>query len=266
MLPSESYSTAEGDEVNMSAIKYKYPPIEEALCEFTFEPGPQGSQLDFALPGRLQMHPKVKEEYKGQARTQNIQTIASTQNHPAVAIQDAVFRIQLPTEDGTRLISMGVNTLAITVLRPYEGWQSFKPRIESALSAFCEVSGLSTVVRVGIRYINRIIVPAENAKASSFLNFIPEEHEIFGAPVNSFLRRAEYIRPDGVKMIVTQATLQPQSPNTTEYLLDIDTVLDNARLTENSDIIAQAETLHGVESDAFECLITQDARNLFNAD
>ena len=215
----------------MSAKKYKNPPIEEALCEFTFAHSAQGQQIDLTLPGRFQMHPSIKGEYSGPARTQNVQTIANAPNNPAFAIHDVIFRIQLPTVDGTRLISIGANTLAVTVLRPYEGWEAFKPRIRCALKAFSEVTGLSPVMRIGVRYINRIVVPTANAKPTSFLLFIPEEHKIFGAPVNSFMQRTEYIRPDGIKVIVTQATLQPDAPNTTEYLLDIDTIWEKEPLS-----------------------------------
>jgi uncharacterized protein (TIGR04255 family) len=251
----------------MSAKKYKRPPIEEALCEFTFMPSAEGQQIDLTLPGRLLMNAAMKE-YSGHARTQNLQTIATAPNNPSVAIHDAIFRIQLPTADGTRLVSVGANTLGITVLRPYEGWEAFKPRIQRALVAFSESTGggLSPVTRIGVRYINRIVVPTANANPMSFLRGCPEEHEIFGVPVNSFMQRAEYIRPDGIKVIFTQATLQPVAPNTTEYLLDIDTLWDKEPLADQEQIIAMAQTLHDIEGAAFEDLITDDARNLFDAD
>ena len=121
----------------MSARKYKHPPIEEALCEFTFPPRAQGQQFDLTLPGRLQVQDSMKE-YSGQARTQNIQTIATAENTGQIAVQRTLISIELPMADGTRLISVGANTLAISVLRPYDGWQNFRPRIEQALEAFTE--------------------------------------------------------------------------------------------------------------------------------
>lgn len=249
----------------MSTKKYKIPPIEEALVEFTFAPSAKGQQIDLTLPGRLQMHPALQGEYSGVARTQNLQTIATAANNPAFTIHDAILRIQLPTQDGSRLISVGANTLAVTVLRPYEGWEAFKPRIERALTAFAEVADFGSVIRVGVRYINRIVVNSHGVKPTSFLRFIPEEHEIFGAPVNSFMQRAEYVRPDGIKMIVTQATLEPASPNTTEYLLDIDTIWEKEPLADREQIIATTEALHNIEGQAFEALITDKAREIFDA-
>src|ERR1700677_5166372 len=102
----------------MSAKQYARAPIEETLCEFTF--APISKQFDFSLPGRLQLHSSMRE-YSGAPRTQNIQTITAGANQPHVAVQNALFRIQLPTVDGTRMVAVGANVLAVTVLRPYEG-------------------------------------------------------------------------------------------------------------------------------------------------
>ena len=154
----------------------------------------------------------------------------------------------MPTPDGTRLLSIGPNTLAITVLRPYDGWHNFKPRIERALQAFCEVtSSPSPVTRVGVRYINRVVVTGSDAKAITFLKGIPDGGEPLQAPVTSFMQRAEYVRPDGIKVLITQATLQPTTPDTSEFLLDIDVLRDNAMLSTQAEIIGVAETLHEIE-------------------
>src|SRR5271170_6401599 len=159
----------------MSAKQYARPPIEEALCEFTF--APLTPQFDFLLPGRLQLQGSMRE-YSGAPRTQNIQTIDTGANQPHFAVQNALFRIQLPTVDGTRMVSIGPNVLAVTVLRPYEGWPNFRPRIEAALSAYREVTGVSPAVRIGVRYVNRIAVPDPHVKAASFLKGLPEESQI----------------------------------------------------------------------------------------
>ena len=187
----------------MSTRQYKNPPIEEALCEFTFKPLVEGQQFDLTLPGRLRVEPKMAE-YSGQSRTQNIQTIATTvataEQPSNVAIQNALFRIQLPTVDGKRMISIGANTLAINVLRPYEGWHNFRPRIERALEAFTKISGVSPVVRIGVRYINRIVIPATDVRPSSFLGSIPKESRVSESQLTNFMERGEYVRHDSLKI------------------------------------------------------------------
>jgi len=248
----------------MQTRQYKNPPIEEALCEFTFRPSVEGQQLDFTLPGRLLVEPTMAE-YSGQSRTQNIQTIATADNASNVAIQNMLFRIQLPTVDGKRIISVGANTLAITVLRPYEGWQNFRPRIERALEAFTKVSGVPSVVKIGVRYINRIVIPGTDIRPSAFLRSIPEKSHISDSLLTNFIERGEYVRHDRLKVIVTQATLQPTKPDTTEYLLDIDTLWDKEPLDGHETIMSAVEQLHEIEGAAFRALITDESEELFDA-
>jgi len=248
----------------MSTRQYKNPPIEEALCEFTFKPPVEGQQFDYTLPGRLRAE-QAMEEYSGQSRTQNIQTIAATGNSSNFAIQNALVRIQLPTIDGTRIISVGLNTLAVTVLRPYEGWEKFRPRIERALETFTKVSGMLSVVRIGIRYINRVIIPVADVRPSAYFNNIPEQRHIPDSLLTNFMERGEYVRRDGLKVIVTQATLQAAKPDTTEYVLDIDTLWDNEQLDGHEAIMSAVDTLHKIEGATFEALITDESRTLFDA-
>jgi len=247
----------------MPAKQYKNPPIEEAVCEFTFVAWAPDQQFDFTLPGRLKMHP-LMAEYSGQPRTQNVRTIAA--NDPStVAVQTSLLRVQLPTSDGRHLISIGRNTLAITALRPYDGWTNFMPRVERALDAFHEIISYAAVTRIGVKYVNRIIVPKAGASATEVLTEVPAQDKISETRLSNFTQFAEFVRTDGVKVLVTQATLQPNTPNTTEYLLDIDAIWDHQVLGSRTEIVAAVERLHDVEGAAFEALITEKARGLFDA-
>jgi uncharacterized protein (TIGR04255 family) len=242
----------------MSAKQYKNPPIEEALCEFMFASTATGQQFDLTVPGRLKMHPSMKE-YSGEPRTQNIPRISANMP-PTIAL-----RVQLPTADGRRLVSIGHNTLAISVLRPYDGWENFKLRIEHVLDAYFEAISPFAVVRIGVKYVNRILVRNAVAHPASFLTGLPTEDKISDARLANFTQFTEFVRTDQIKVLVTQATLQPIAQDTTEYLLDIDTIWDHRELGSRTEIIDMIERLHDIEGAAFEALITNEARSLFDA-
>jgi len=248
----------------MSTKQYKNSPIDEAMCEFTFASNIPNAPFDLALPGRLQVH-RLMDEYKGHVRTQNRQTIMTNENAPNVAVQSALFRIQIPNIEGTRLISIGQNTLAISTLRPYDGWESFRLRIGKALQAYWEIKTPASVTRIGIRYINHIVAPGLERDHSRLLVGIAAQDANIDATLSNFTRRGEYLKADGTKLLITKSTLQPVSPNTTEYLLDIDTVWDSKPLEDRAQIITTADQLHEAEGVAFEALITDEARRLFDA-
>jgi len=240
----------------MSARQYKNPPIEEAVCEFTFASSAQ--QFDLTVPGRLKVHPLMKE-YSGEPQTQNIQVISPNQ------LPIFEFRVQLPTGDGRRLVSLRRNTLAISVLRPYDGWPNFKPRIESVLDAFFDAISQFTVTRIGVKYVNRIIVPMAGAHPARVLTAPPSEDKILDACLTNFTQFAEFVRTDKVKVLLTQATLQPVAQDKTEILLDVDTIWDHQPLSDRNEIFNMVEKLHEVEGATFERLITDEARRLFDA-
>jgi uncharacterized protein (TIGR04255 family) len=242
--------------------KYKNPPIDEALVEFTFAPP---VEWDLTLPGKL--HNLLKDEYTGKTRQQNVQTVATApadQSAISLQVQNELLRIQFPTADGTRLVSIGRNTLAISMLKPYEGWESFKPRIERALDAYRQIASPENVTRIGIRYINRIIVQEKNADPSKFFNYDLSNDPILKAKITSFMKRFEFENSAGDKLLITHAALLPSNAEHTEFILDIDTIWDRAPL-DFEKAIEKMEHLHEVEGAAFEKIITEEARKLFDA-
>ncbi|MGH6793880.1 MAG: TIGR04255 family protein [Methylocella sp.] len=242
----------------MSAKQYKNPPIEEAVCEFTFASHASGHQFDLTVPGRLKVH-RLMEEYSGEPRTQNIQIISPNKT-PTIEL-----RVQLPTVDARRLVSTRHNALAISVLRPYDGWENFKSRIERALDAYFEAISQVAVTRIGVKYVNRIVVPKAGANPAAVLTALPVEGKISDARLANFTQFTEFVRTDEIKVLVIQATLQFGALDKTEYLLDIDVIWDHQALSRRNEIIDMVEKLHAIEGAAFEALITDEARSLFDA-
>lgn len=245
----------------MPSRQYKNPPIEEALCDFTFSPI---AEWDFTLPGKL--HSEIEKDYPGKPRQQRLQTVTTGfgAEQPGIALQEQLMRIQFPTKDGTRLVSIGNNTLTISVLRPYEGWTKFKPRIENALAAYRKITNPEAVTRIGLRYINRIVVLEPKQNPSKFFNYNLSDDEVLKAKIVSFLKRFEYVAKNGAKLLITHALIEPSSPERTEFILDIDTIWDSAPL-EFEKVMETTENLHGVEGGAFEAIITEETRKLFDA-
>src|SRR5436190_1122998 len=148
---------------------YKNPPIQEAVCEFTFAPLKGNPEWDLTLAGKLQVDPDLAE-YSAPSRQQLMQEISASGNKPEATLQQSLFRIHLPTPKNDALLSLGHNILGIVALKPYEGWKKFQPRILRALEVYTKKTGQTTVTRIGVRYINRIVTPIPDAsKASTFL-------------------------------------------------------------------------------------------------
>lgn len=250
---------------------YTNPPIEEAICEFQFVPPKDNAEWDLTIPGKLQVQ-KELEDYSGPSRQQHIQSVAAS-NVMDVAVTNALFRVQLPTKDGKSILSVGPYTLGVSVLRPYEGWKKFRLRIINALETYTKVARQTTIKRIGLRYINRVVAPSVGASSASkyltgvqtMLSGTTETNRKIDGQLTAINARHEFETSDKIKLFVTLATIDPTTPKTSEYLLDIDVVCDHLVIDGLDEISSMMDKLHDIEGGIFEALITNDSRKLFDA-
>lgn len=241
---------------------YTNPPIEEALVEFRLVLA-QG--WDLTLPGKL--HEKVKGEYAGKPREQRL-VQASFQSvegqPPGFAMHEGFGRAQLVDTEGHKLLSLGPDVLSVNVLKPYDGWQSFKPRIDQALRAYAEVAGADKVTRIGVRYINRVVIPSSDIDPSDYFLCGPAAPQV-GLPsrLGAFVNRAEHVFDDGTKLIVTFASIDAEE-GSSAYLLDLDVIWEGTAPLEISAALEKVDLLHQREGEAFEALITDKTREVFH--
>lgn len=258
--------------------KYKNAPIEEAMCEFSFGVSNPNVQWDLTLPGRIAQHPKIAHIYNGPSQQQQVNQLFATSGSafqpgaPSMTFATGLLRVLIPTGDGKAVLGVGANTVSISSLRPYEGWDRFKPRIQTALNAYSETAKQDSISRVVIKYINRIVAPSPGADsvAEYLLDVAPThrakretEKKAFTAKLSGYQYRKEYHIDDGVKIFVTQATLQPSDPETSEFLLDLE-VLWEAHTISLEQAMVKVEHLHATEGAIFESFLTDKARKLFD--
>lgn len=254
---------------------YKNPPIQEAVCEFTFAPVDPAAEWDLAIPGKLQLQPELGE-YSAPSRQQYVQTVAANvaKGQPDFALSNTLFRVHLPRQDNQALLSIGANVLGVIVMKPYKGWdEDFRDRIVNALKVYTGVTGQKVVKRIGLRYINRLVLPvAGAASAEKYLTQVqtalaattPTDAKVQGK-LTAINARHEFETQDGFKFFITHATIDPTSPGTTEYLVDIDAACDSQTLDGVDKITAVMDKLHDMQGGIFEELITEEARKIFDA-
>lgn len=250
--------------------RYKNPPIEEALCEFRFKPG---QDWDLTIPGKL--HAKLSDEYAGKPRQQKVVEVgleAQGGKPPNFKYGEGLGKVQLITGNGKRMVGIGQDVLSIHILRPYQdplrpdrsGWDEFKPRISRALDAYLEVAEPIGVCRIGIRYINKIVIPQEEVKVEQYLRCaLPE---ISGLPnwMNNFVSQVQYVYPDGVRLILSQGSVDTPEEHV-GFLLDLDVIWEGTEPIAQEEALTKAEDLRTREREAFETVITDKARELFDA-
>ncbi len=242
---------------------YKTPPIEEAIVEFRFVP----TKWNPELVERFCQHENIRSFYVGLRKVMQVQNTnirINPEKQPEVSQQNEIPRQMLLDESGTRLLTIGHDVLSVNSQRPYEGFEErFKERIESALRAYTEVAGCCRVIRIGVRYINKIVLTGKNKDRGAHFTFRPFEPSIPGFSLQSFLERVLLTSEDQTQMLVTHVPVAGESLPT--FLLDIDVFksFQDAPLC-FAEAISETGTLHDQEKQVFEAMINDEARRLFH--
>ncbi len=250
--------------------QYKNPPIEEALCQFRF---PSGREWDSTIPSRLQV--KLGDEYAGEQKERRVLEVKSQVQEgipSSLRSNDELTRIHLPTKSGKRLIGVGPDVLSVHMLRPYQnpdkpacgGWEEFSCRIRQALGMYYEVVEPTGVSGIGIRYINKILIPEGTVKVEDYLKCALSEVDELPDLVRNFMSHVDYLYEDGVRLLVSQGPSNAPSGHVC-FLLSLDVIWKGIEPVAQDKALEIVEILRGREREAFEAVITDKTRELFNA-
>jgi uncharacterized protein (TIGR04255 family) len=250
-----------------SRRQYKYPPIEEAVCELRFN----ASGWDITWPGQL--FNLTKKDYSAKPRSQQ-QSIVSIEPGTGLTVKPELLKTQLVSADGKRLLGIAPGTFSIHELRPYSGWESFHERIRSSIQSLLTVANEIAVSRIGIRYINRIPITGESAELSEFFTCVPDKTGNLPEAVMSFFARVDFAYPQDDSIVRVTFASGDGSTDELIVMLDIDAIWENQAtpmvLAPGSDAIKKFDLmlcdLRDRERNVFEGLITDKTRKVFDAE
>lgn len=250
--------------------RYRNPPIDEAVCEFHFRPGPD---WDLTIPGKL--HSVLASEYDGKRSSQqSIDVGVEIKNDEPSNLRygQRLSKVLLFTEDQTRAVGVGPDVISVHMLRPYQrpeppeesGWDEFRPRIATALKAYWDVAEPAGVRRISVRYINRIVIREPMVRIEDYLHSAVPLVPGLPEAVNSFMSRIDYRYEDGAHLVLAHGNFTPPSGDI-GFLLDIDVYWEPGDLLSREEALAKTDRLRDLERGVFEAVITDAARELFDA-
>jgi len=240
--------------------KYKNPPVVEALCEIFFT----GSKWDGTIPGMF--FDKIKADYSVKKELKQIGVGLSISPEAQQFIpMGGSTRIQFLKPDGSQLIQIEKDLIVINQLRPYPRFEDWSPVVDKMLKLYCELAQPAGIRQLGIRYINRIVIPAHTFKMEDYFKLYPEIPDSLGAMHGRFMMRLEIpAKHKGHQLIITFATTQSDSPETSAEMLDLYNVYPMPpQLLAVHDLDKYKKEAHENIELAFENSITQKSRDLF---
>lgn len=241
---------------------YARAPIQEAVIEIRCSVPEDvtvdalaslGAQLDGYEEARPGFEVEQQVDFSGE------QIVASAQGRTI----GHLFR----RRDGRRVIQARLDRLLYAWLHPYDRWESLEREALEAWSKYQSVAKPDRIVRLGVRYVNRIDVDSGSIEIKDYIRTSPDISPYLPQMLSGyFMQVVTPLDREGRTATITTTLVEPPNPDATSLLLDIDTYQDididcggedvDTRLTEALDSLRRAKNY------VFEACITDATRGL----
>jgi uncharacterized protein (TIGR04255 family) len=159
--------------------------------------------------------------------------------------------------NGSRIAQAQIGGFCFSKLQPYEGWDALLGEFQELWQVYLQVAQPSSISRVAVRYINKILLPIEFiANPSVYLGFHPSSPDGLGNQAEFFTRSVvcHPQRPD-IRGVITVAS---ESSTEDSFLIyDIDVFAGGLALDPDSqELPALLDQLREYKNDLFFGAIT----------
>lgn len=236
-------------------VKYRKPPLIEALCEFGFQ--------ETGIPSNIilgKLYEQIEEDFPTieTHRGIDVESEGDTPS-PSIVMEE---RTRFVSKDGARLIQVGPGLLIANQLKPYRDYHSFRTFIQETMDVYFRVAKPEGLRHIGLRYINRIeMMPGQPLEEVFHIGFkMPEIFQTFPDP---YLLRTEFTYREGRdRLVVIFATASSQEDSPTAVTLDFDYILVKPDEI-NDKLLEWMDEAHEKIEDVFHACLTESILDSF---
>jgi uncharacterized protein (TIGR04255 family) len=240
--------------------RYRKPPVVEALCEIYLA----DSAWDETVPGAF--YEQVKDEFP-QKRQREIQRaeISLGASEATAGVRRMPPWMQFVSEAKHRMIQIAKDLLVVNQLCPYPHFAEWEPEVYQALGIYRELALPKKVSRLGLRYINRVVIPEERVRMEDYFTIYPNLPPRLGNLHGSFMVRVEVPRLEQGQLVITFGTAPSPDPGQVQqaFMLDFYDILPINESIDAVDFKKEIQRAHDNIAVAFEDSITDRLRSLF---
>lgn len=242
------------------AQTYKRPPITEAVVEVRI-----GTPIGINVVERVR--DRLMQSYPAPPQTLILANIALSEGSTQpTTVSPQVQGYRLTAVDGAGLVSIATNFIATSRLAPYEGWDLFIATVRTNWEIWKRAVGWQKIVRIGVRYVNRIDIPFERTiDIDDYLTFTIRGPSLALPPIASFaINEVRPLGQDNCQLILNAGLVPSPLVKTISLLLDVD-ISREVELPQNDEgLWALIDQIRSHKNFVFEGCITDRARGLFN--
>ncbi|MCW3054637.1 MAG: hypothetical protein JWN14_3807 [Chthonomonadales bacterium] len=243
---------------------YVNAPVQEAICEFRFDPS---APWDMAVPGLF--YEKVKDEFPKRKPVKSVENLGTETSQEIKHQVNFIDRLQCWNEDEKAIVQVSNHFAAANHLAPYAGWAVFKPMILKSLSAYIDAAGESDIQRIALRYIDRIAIPAtENIEINKWFSFYAQGPNMSTRPgdLTAFMVGQQYLCEDQRDLLSIDLASGGVEDDHPIFILNTQYVLLKVGSLKSGDVPEWLDLAHSKLVNAFEGCLTDNLRAVFKGE
>lgn len=248
-------------------MKTKYPilknaPIQEALIDLRVKL-PQ----NIKLTDIVQFHEKVRESFPNKRERVSFQggiqmLDGKPVSMPSSGGPDGYF-FESPKRD--KIVQARLDGFTFNKLKPYENWRVFQSEALKLWKLYASIAKPEKVVRIALRYINRIEIPLPIENFKDYIVTVPEIAPTLPQGLSHFFMRL-LIPNERIKATatVTETMEMTNEGRTLAIIFDIDVWKNTDYLPDSNVIWRDLEKLRVFKNQVFFESITDRTKEMLN--
>jgi uncharacterized protein (TIGR04255 family) len=150
-------------------------------------------------------------------------------------------------------------------LAPYPTWEEFKPAIKRGFDALTEVVKVTSLQRIGVRYINRVEIAHPVVDLEDYFAFRPFVGPALPQDFGNFIVGCLFVFAEGRDACRAQLRdAVPQDPVGAAFVLDLDYYVARPEAVPADEALEWVEAAHTRLEEVFEGCITDRLRQTFS--
>jgi len=243
----------------MTPFQYKRAPITEAVVELAFNSSPEDKRRSKAFATFRKHYPNFKE-----INSKSIE-VEVRDDGDAISTKNTL-KHQFSSSDITQLLITSESSLLFAQLAPYQGWDLYKERITRDWATWIKHTGHNEVNRIGMRYINRIDIPATNPVTwyENYVTVYPNLPKIIDPSLSHSVNIKVLLDDLESLLTLNSSVVKSPIPEHIAIVLDFDISRKFKTAPSNDEIYEHIDLARKKKNEIFEACITDKARELFN--
>lgn len=245
--------------LSFSIMKYKINPIKEAIFDLRIDKLKEPSiiNLENIHSFILNKYPK-KIKQISYSKKIGVYLNKKIREETNQEVRGFLFS----NKEDNRKVQIQLDGFTFNMLSPYSEWEQFSKEALRLWKIYKKNLEPSNIIRIALRYINRIDIPLKNLQFQDYITNIPSIPKGLPQTFRNFFTQIEVPLKDERNVIITETIDKPEKEKL-PFILDIDVYKNRMIEKKIGTIHSEFEILREIKNITFEDCITEKTRRLF---